>query len=147
MQGAVGNGGSGEIDEALIRALVHGFYSAVRDDALIGPIFAARITDWDEHLAIMCDFWSGVALTTGRYKGRPMQKHVPLGLEPEHFERWLELFEATAQRICPPEAASFFTARARRIAESLQLGIAHASDALRQQLQSATSKGEIRHAA
>ena len=147
MQGAEGNGGSGEIDEALIRALVHGFYAAVREDALVGPVFAARVGDWDEHLATMCDFWSGVALTTGRYKGRPMQKHVPLGLEQEHFTRWLELFEAAAARICPPEAASFFIGRARRIAESLQLGIAHASGVLRQQLQSATSKGETRHAA
>jgi hemoglobin len=105
------------------------------------------VGDWDEHLATMCDFWSGVVLTTGRYKGRPMHKHVPLSLEPEHFKRWLELFEAAAERICPPEAASFFIGRARRIAESLQLGIAHASGALRQQLQSATSRGETGHAA
>ena len=131
------------IDEPLIRRLVHGFYEAVRTDPLLGPIFAARVSDWDEHLAIMCDFWSGVALTTGRYKGRPMARHVALGLAPRHFERWLALFEAAAERLCPPQAGAFFIARARRIAESLQLGIAHSNGALRQQLQ----KGENRHAA
>ena len=131
------------IDEPLIRRLVHGFYDAVRCDPLLGPVFAARVYDWEEHLEAMCDFWSGVALATGRYKGRPMQKHLPLGLSPVHFERWLALFAAAAERLCPPPAAAFFIARARRIAESLQLGIAHSSGAFRQQ----SSEGENRHAA
>ena len=147
MQGDGGNGAAAGIDEALIRRLVHGFYAAVQGDALLGPVFAARISNWDEHFATMCDFWSGVALTTGRYKGRPMQKHVPLGIGAEHFARWLVLFEAAAMRLCPPDAAAFFIARARRIAESLQLGIAHASGALQLQLQSSIHKGENRHAA
>ena len=143
MELGAGTAAEAGIDEPMIRRLVHGFYEEVRGDSLLGPVFAARIDDWDEHLLIMCDFWSGVALTTGRYKGRPMQKHLPLGLGPRHFQCWLTLFEAAAERTCPPAAASFFIARARRIAESLQLGIAHASGALQQQL----SKGENRHAA
>ena len=147
MQGDGGNGAAAGIDETLIRRLVHGFYASVREDALLGPVFAGRVGEWDEHLAAMCDFWSSVALTTGRYKGRPMQKHVPLGIGGEHFERWLFLFEAAATRLCLPDAAAFFIARARRIAESLQLGIAHASGALRQQLQSSIDEGENRHAA
>ena len=46
-----------------------------------------------------------------------------LGLSPEHFERWLALFEATARRVCGPEAALFFVDRAERIADSLQIGL------------------------
>ena len=33
------------IEEAMIERLVRGFYGRVRDDALFGPVFAARIAD------------------------------------------------------------------------------------------------------
>ena len=112
------------IDEAMIERLVRGFYDEVRRDALLGPIFAARISDWDHHIAKLCDFWSSVALMTGRYHGQPMRAHLPLPVEAAHFAHWLALFEATARRVCPPAAAEHFLERARRIAESLQLGIA-----------------------
>lgn len=114
------------IDEAMIDRLVRGFYARVREDALIGPIFAARITDWEPHLQRMSAFWSSVALMTGRYHGQPMQKHLPLPIDGRHFDRWLLLFEATARELCPPKAADHFIERARRIAESLELGIAGA---------------------
>ena len=115
------------INEAMIDALVEGFYARVRDDALIGPIFAERIADWGPHLVQMKLFWSSVALSTGVYQGRPMPKHLPLPVDARHFDRWLELFEATARDLCPPVAADHFIDRARRIAESLELGIAGAN--------------------
>ena len=118
------------IDEAMIDALVEGFYARVRDDALIGPIFADRITDWAPHLAQMKLFWSSVALSTGVYQGRPMPKHLPLPIDARHFDRWLELFVKTARTLCPPIAADHFIQRARRIAESLELGVANASGVL-----------------
>jgi hemoglobin len=111
-----------EIDEALIERLVRGFYARIREDEVLGPIFAARIADWEPHLRTMCDFWSSVVLTTGRYHGQPMRKHLPLPIDGSHFERWLMLFDATAQELCPG-VADQFVERARRIAESLQLGI------------------------
>lgn len=114
------------IDEAMIEGLVHGFYARVRADAVLGPIFEARIRDWEPHLAQMCAFWSSVALMTGRYHGTPMAKHLPLPVDAAHFDRWLELFEATASEICPPAAAVHFVERARRIASSLELGVAGA---------------------
>ncbi|MBB3871610.1 group III truncated hemoglobin [Brevundimonas mediterranea] len=115
------------IDEAMIDALVEGFYARVRDDRLIGPVFADRITDWAPHLAQMKLFWSSVALSTGVYQGRPMPKHLPLPIDARHFDRWLEVFAETARDLCPPTAADHFIERARRIAESLELGIATAS--------------------
>jgi hemoglobin len=114
------------IDETMIDQLVRGFYARVRDDDLIGPIFEARITDWEPHLQRMCAFWSSVALMSGRYHGQPMQKHLPLPVDGGHFDRWLALFEATARELCPPKAAVHFIERAHRIAESLELGIAGA---------------------
>ena len=72
----------------------------------------------------MCAFWSSVALMSGRYHGTPMVKHMPLPVDAGHFDRWLELFEITANEICPPVAAAHFVERARRIAASLELGVA-----------------------
>lgn len=119
------------IDEVMINSLVTTFYAQVRKDALIGPIFEEKIEDWSHHLEKLCAFWSSVVLMTGRYHGQPMQTHLSLPIASEHFERWLEIFEATAKDICPPKAADVFIDRARRIADSLELGIA-------------TRRGEIR---
>lgn len=118
------------IDEPMIGRLVDGFYDRVRNDPLIGPVFNERITDWGPHLAQMKLFWSSVALMTGLYHGRPMPKHLPLPVDGRHFDRWLELFRATARDLCPPAAAAHFIERAERIAESLELGIAGANGVL-----------------
>jgi hemoglobin len=112
------------IDDAMIERLVRAFYVKVREDALLAPIFEARITDWEPHLQRMCAFWSSVALMSGRYHGSPMSKHMPLPVEGRHFDRWLALFEETARELCPPPAEAHFVERARRIAESLELGVA-----------------------
>ncbi len=120
------------ITEAMIKTLVHTFYARVRIDPMLGPIFNRAIDDWDAHLEKLCTFWSAVTLMTGRYKGTPMKVHAELPqIGGEHFERWLALFQATAIKTCPPEAATVFVDRAKRIAESLQLGIAlHRGEAL-----------------
>jgi hemoglobin len=118
------------IDERMIECLVRGFYAKVREDALLGPVFAARIRDWEPHLQRMCAFWSSVALMSGRYHGSPMAKHLPLPVDATHFDRWLALFEETARAVCPPAAAAHFIERARRIAESIELGIAGAQGVL-----------------
>jgi hemoglobin len=114
------------ITEAMIERLVHGFYAKVRSDAVLAPVFEARIQDWEPHLARMCAFWSSVALMSGRYQGTPMAKHAPLPVDAAHFDRWLSLFEKTARELCPPQAATHFIELARRIAASLELGIAGA---------------------
>ena len=118
-----------DIDEAMIEQIVRGFYARVRDDDVLGPIFAAKIDDWEPHLQNMCAFWSSVALMSGRYHGQPMAKHLPLPIDARHFDRWLTLFEATARDLCPPKAAEHFVMLARRIAESLGLGVAGGRDA------------------
>ena len=112
------------IEEVMIDALVEGFYARVREDALIGPILAARVQDWGPHLHQMKLFWSSVALSTGVYQGRPMPKHLPLPIDARHFDRWLELFRETARDLGPPVAAAHFVERAERIAQSLELGVA-----------------------
>lgn len=121
-----------EISEPLVERLVHDFYGRVRADAVLGPIFEARLKGrWDAHLGKMVDFWSSIALKSGRYAGNPHVAHQSLGLEPAHFERWLGLFEETVATVCAGPAAAFFIDRAHRIADSLQIGLNIGPKALR----------------
>lgn len=111
------------LDEAILRDLVHRFYDRVRADAVLGPVFAARITDWGPHLERMVAFWSSVALMTGRYHGAPMPAHATLPVNGAHFARWLDLFRQTATEVCPPEGAALVIERAERIARSFQMAV------------------------
>lgn len=111
------------IDEAMVERLVRSFYDRVRRDPLLGPVFAAKVEDWEPHLRTLMDFWSSIALMTARYSGRPMPVHVSLDIGQEHFDRWLELFRATAAEVCTPEAAAFFIGKAEQIGRSFRMGI------------------------
>ena len=111
------------IDEPMIERLVRAFYARIQTDAVLAPIFAARIVDWEPHLARMCAFWSSVALMSGRYHGQPFQAHMTLPIDDTHFQRWLAIFEETAHETCPHAAAAHFIERAQRIARSLALGL------------------------
>lgn len=113
------------IDDTLISQLVEQFYISVRGDDLLGPIFAAHVTDWTPHLARMKDFWASVTLESGRFRGNPMMKHIAIGgLEQGHFARWLSLWRETVSQVVPDEvAASIFLSAADRIAQSLLTGI------------------------
>jgi hemoglobin len=119
------------IDMVMIERLVRTFYGRARHDPLIGPVFERHVADWDAHISRICEFWSSVALMSGRYHGQPMTAHLPLPVDRPHFDRWLELFAETAREVCPPAAAALIIDRAHRIADSLELGIA-------------AQKGEIR---
>ena len=109
------------LDEAVLERLVRAFYAAARQDEVIGHLFDA-VDDWETHIARISAFWSSVGLLTGRYHGQPLAAHLPLGLEPQHFARWLMLFESTVREVCPPEAAAYLMEKAQRIARSLELG-------------------------
>lgn len=112
------------LNDEQIALLVRTFYGRAREDSVIGPIFDRAVQDWDHHIAQITDFWSSMLLKTGRYGGRPMRPHLMLNLEPEHFDRWLKLFEATATELFTQEVAAEFIIRARRIADSFEMGIA-----------------------
>jgi len=86
--------------------LLRYFYADVRQQAEIGPIFAAHIQDWPAHLEKIADFWSGVTGGPARYGGGMPLKHFPLGLEERHFEAWLGLWQRHCRiRLAPVEAA------------------------------------------
>ena len=113
------------VDAGYIDALVETFYGKIREDALLGPIFAQRIADWPAHLARMKAFWRSVLHNSGEFAGNPMLKHIAIpGLEEQHFAHWLTLFYATLRELAPSDDATRLVAdRARMIADSLLTGI------------------------
>ena len=113
------------IDAAFIDSLVEQFYAKVRTDAVLGPVFAARITDWAPHLARMKAFWGVILRGEGAFSGSPMALHAAIpGIDQFHFRRWLALFEATLRELeGDPAATALVARRARNIADSLLTGI------------------------
>jgi hemoglobin len=112
-----------EVTEQAITILVDRFYGKVRRDPVIGPVFNNAIDDWDDHLAKLGAFWSSVMLTSGRYKGDPMAKHVAQPIEPPFFDHWLGLWRETVDELFTPDIAERFTEKAERIGESLKLAL------------------------
>jgi hemoglobin len=111
--------------EAVLPVLLERFYGRVRADAELGPVFNDAVEDWDRHLATLADFWSSVMLTSGRYKGNPMQAHVKHGarIPSELFGRWLALWNQTTDEMVSPAVAAALQAKAARIAQSLDLAV------------------------
>ena len=88
-------------DAADIELMVNDFYDSVRNDPVLSPVFLKRIPDaaaWPHHLRIMCNFWETVLFANGGYRGNPFPKHIGLGIEAIHFDRWIDLFHKTIDR-------------------------------------------------
>lgn len=106
-----------------IRELVDQFYTRIRSDAVLGPIFNQHIDDWPTHLDIMVRFWSSILLGSGQYSGTPMPKHIALpGLDASMFHRWLDLFHQTTAVLSNRDMAHQAEELAQRIARSLWFG-------------------------
>jgi hemoglobin len=75
-----------------IKLLVDTFYKRVQEDALLGPVFNDKITDWDKHHNTMYTFWETVLLNAYTYRGVPYSKHANLPINKTHFDAWVELF-------------------------------------------------------
>jgi hemoglobin len=112
-----------EAKEQAIDALVREFYALANADPVLGPYFAATITDWDTHHRIVVDFWSHALLGTARYKGSPFPVHMNKGIEPEMFDLWLACFEKATAKTLPPLEAEQAMARARHMTQSFTVGL------------------------
>ena len=100
-----------------IKLLVDTFYTNVQKDELIGPIFDEVIQDkWPVHLQKMYSFWQTILLDEHTYFGTPFMPHLKLPITPTHFERWLNLFNATVDELFEGEIAQEAKWRADRMA-------------------------------
>jgi len=77
-------GGRGKLD-----ILLRNFYSTLRVHPVLGPVFAAHVSDWPSHLRVVGDFWTLQTGGPADYRGRLVSAHAPLGLGARHFEVWL----------------------------------------------------------
>ena len=61
-----------------VSLLVHTFYSKIRKDDLLGPIFNAHISEeeWPQHLIKLTDFWETNLFGVRKFKGSPTKKHL-----------------------------------------------------------------------
>lgn len=109
-----------------VKLLVNDFYGKVREDALLGPVFNDRIQDrWPQHLSKMYQFWETVLLGNHTYYGAPFPPHAKLPVDSSHFNRWLQLFEATVDEHFSGEIAEEAKWRGRKMAAIFQTKIAH----------------------
>ncbi|MBN8247001.1 MAG: group III truncated hemoglobin [Verrucomicrobia bacterium] len=103
-----------------LQNLLRHFYADIRQDAVLGPIFNAHIHDWPAHLEKIGSFWARQLGAASNYPGGFAAAHLPLGIQPEHFVRWLGLWERNCCQHLNPESAAWMTARASDIAAHLR---------------------------
>jgi hemoglobin len=94
--------------------LVDLFYEKVRSDATLAPLFAH--IDWQNHLPVMYNFWCSLLLGDLSYQGNPFAKHIPLGLNGNHFDCWLRLFHQAVDKHFVGPMAEEAKSRAAQIA-------------------------------
>lgn len=106
--------------EDIVR-LVDLFYSRIRADGILGPIFddVAHV-DWSVHLPKMYDFWDAVLFGRAAFKGDPLGAHRALNqltpLARSDFDRWVALFNHTVDEQFAGAIANEAKFRAIRIA-------------------------------
>ena len=111
-----------------IQNLVDSFYAVARQDDLLGPIFNTIIgDDWSHHLPTMYSFWSMVIFAEPGYAGHPVKKHVDadkrMPMNKEHFDRWLELWTATVDRLFAGEHAEIAKKKAALMANMIHIKV------------------------
>ena len=101
-----------------VQILVDRFYEKVQTDPLLAPVFSH--VNWPHHLPIMYNFWSSMLLGDQSYRGNPFAKHLPLPIQPAHFNQWLKLFRETVNENFSGEKAEEVKMRAESIAGVFQ---------------------------
>jgi hemoglobin len=111
-----------------VELLIDEFYKLATKDELIGYFFTEVVKlEWEKHIPVMYDFWETILLDNIKYKGNPMLKHIEMSkkesMKPEHFERWLSLWEFTVQENFNGRKAEEAISRAKQIGGLMQLKV------------------------
>lgn len=108
-------------DRGDVALLVRTFYKKIRKDALLGPIFNDLITNWEEHLVLLTDFWEGQLFLKRTYSGNPVAAHIKVDVHmkgtmtPVHFGHWLQLWFSTIDELFVGETAWIAKNRAQKM--------------------------------
>ncbi|WOJ96210.1 group III truncated hemoglobin [Congregibacter brevis] len=108
-----------------IDQFVDAFYERVLADPLLAPMFleVARI-NLAEHLPRIKAYWRKMLLGHSDYRRHMMQKHREVDaikhMTPEHYERWLSLFEDTLEKQPLGTSSERAFTLARRVAGNMR---------------------------
>ena len=109
------------VDRSDIELLLCEFYKAVPGDSLIGHHFDEL--DLAAHLPVIADFWEKILFGSPVYFNNPLLVHQKLHekspLKPEHFDRWIEIFVETVDRLFEGMTAELAKERAAVIGRTL----------------------------
>jgi len=112
-----------------VALLVRTFYSKVRTNDELGPIFNKAITDWEHHLEYLTDFWESQLFRKNLYEGNPLKKHVAIDkannnqITNDLFGLWLQFWIQTLDELFKGEKVDLAKNRARNIAGFLFMEI------------------------
>lgn len=112
-----------------IKLLVTTFYDKIRADEEIGFFFNETITDWEEHLEKLTNFWEMNLFGTKNYTGNPILAHNAVdkrfnqSITPNIFGIWLNLWFATLDELFEGENVDILKRRARKMQTFLYMNI------------------------
>jgi len=115
-----------------VSLLVRTFYSKIRKDALLGPIFNGIITDGETHLELLTDFWETNLFFKRKYFGNPMYAHIEVDkkvggtVNELHFGTWINLWHETIDELFEGATANVAKNRARNMGTFIHLNIFNA---------------------
>lgn len=108
------------IGQEKLARLLHHFYSDIRQHNIVGPIFNQQIHDWPEHLEKIRSFWTRMTGGPSAYSGQMPAKHLALGLNTNHFQVWLQLWEFNCRSYLPESEAREMIQLAHEIGRRLR---------------------------
>ena len=109
--------------------LVATFYDKIRADEEIGFFFNETITNWEEHLEKLIDFWETNLFAVKKYKGNPILAHNAVDkrfdqrITSNEFGIWLNLWFQTLDELFEGENVDILKRRARKMGTFLYMNI------------------------
>ena len=112
-----------------VHFLVSEFYHNVRGDEEIGYFFNNSITNWEEHINKLTDFWESNLFFINKYSGNPRQAHIDVDannqhkIENRHFGIWLNHWFNTINELYEGPIAERAKNNARKMSTHLYMHI------------------------
>src|SRR5215203_706908 len=116
-----------------IELLFNAFYARVFQDDLISHFFTEVVPlNLEEHIPVIADFWESVLLDGKGYRKNVMEIHRDISseskIEKDHFDRWLQLFTASVDKLFEGPKAMLAKQRALSIATMMNIKITGQAD-------------------
>jgi hemoglobin len=109
-----------------IETLMHAFYAKALTDETIGFFFTeVAPLNMEVHMPLIVDFWETIVFGKAAYKGNVLEVHQHIHqlspFKPEHFERWVHLFQQTVNELFEGDHAELVKQRAESIATIMKI--------------------------